>query len=397
MLRKIFLGAMLAAAAALSFAQEAGYQAPELTVEKNWDVSAPVYRITIHGSSDAAALAKRAFSTHGSFKVVQADGQYAFDFVKAGENAVAVTITGARPFTQTVQGRSLADAVARACDLVVAKVLGQPGYFAGKLAFVSDRTGKTEIYTSDMLFQNIRALTADKSDSMLPHWSPDGGRILYTGYYRTRLMDLYEINLAENSRRTFASYKGTNTGGEYSPDGGRVAMILTSSGNAEIWVSDSKGSNVRRVTKTPSVEASASWSPDGRELVFSSDAMGGPQLYRMPAAGGAMKRIRTNISKYCTEPDWNPRFPDLIAFTTASGRGFQVAVHDMKTGKTEIVTSGGSSTLPKWTNDGRHIVFTRSNGKSRALYLVDSITKKQTPLHTPSLGNCGEADYIYNN
>ena len=388
---------ILAAAAAIApaAAQDKVYEGG--TIETSTGAGAPVFRVSIHGDPTSKTLAARALNTHGSFKVVPSDGQYDFEFAKHSDTSVTVTINGAKPYSETVHGKNFSDAVARACDVIVRKVLGKPGYFAGQLAFVSDRSGKTEIYTSDMLFQTVRALTADNSDSMLPHWSPSGNKILYTGYYRTKLMDLYEIDLNTRTRRTFASYKGTNTGGAFSPDGSRVALILTNTGNAEIWLADSAGRNPKRLTKNTSVEASVSWSPDGRELIFSSDAMGGPQIYRMGAAGGQMRRIPTNISKYCTEPVWNPVDPNLIAFTTAADTGFQIAVYDFAAKESKIITSGGSSSLPKWLNDGRHIVFTKNYGKARALYIVDSLTGKQTVLHSEKIGNCGEADFIYPN
>lgn len=389
MLRRLFLGTVFCALAGAICAQT------NIVVKGYVDVEAPVYRIQISGAQEAVKLAKWAFSTHGSFKVVDANPQYSISLSESGDNMIGLSINGARPFAQVVQGDSYADAVARACDLAVLKILAIPGYFAGKLAFASDRTGNTEVYISDFLFTNIRQLTNDKSDSMLPHWSPDASKIIYTGYYRTKLMDLYEITLDPRSRRTFASYRGTNTGGEFSPDGRKVAMILTTTGNAEVWTCDASGKNARRLTKNDSVEASASWSPDGSHIVYTSDALGRPQLYIMSADGKGSTRIKTNISGYCSEPDWNPLHPNLIAYTCARGKGFQIAVHDLNTGKSEVITQSGSSSLPRWTNDGRHIIFTKNFGKSRKLYIVDYKNKKETLLHSAKLGNCGEADFIY--
>ena len=396
MLRKIFFICFSLFATLPILAQSGdAYDGGIITAEVK--SAAPIFRVGVHGDAEAKALATRALGTHGSFKVVPSDGQYDFEFARNSDTSVILTIKGAKPFTQTVHGKTFSDAVAKACDVIVKMVLGKQGYFSGQLVFVSDRTGKTEIYTSDMLFQNIRALTADNSDSMLPHWSPDGSKVLYTGYYRTQLMDLYEIDLNLQKRRTFASYKGMNTGGAYSPDGKYVSLILTNTGNAEIWRLNSDGTSPKRLTKNKSVEASASWSPDGTELIFSSDAMGGPQIYRMSANGGQMSRIPTNISRYCSEPDWNKVNPNLIAFTAATDAGFQIAVYDFATKEAKFITSGGSASHPKWLNDGRHLVYTRSYGGARAVYIVDSITGKYTRLHSDKVGSCGEADFIYTN
>ena len=395
MLRRFFAFIFASLALACACAQDAAQKPVDIT--KTWDSKNPVYRISISGGDEAAALAARALSTHGAFRIVKADAHFNIDISKAQNGGVNLKIDGSKPFAQNVQGLNTANAVAKACDLAVMKILGEPSYFTGTLAFVSDRTGHTEIYSSDMLFQNIRSITNDKSDSMLPHWSPDGSKIIYTGYFRTKLMDLYEIDLRTKTRKTFAAFKGTNTGGAFSPDGSKVAMILTASGNAEIWTCAAGGTaktNLKRLTTTSAAEASAAWSPNGKELIFSSDQMGGPQIYTMPSSGGQMKRIPTNISGYCSEPDWNKRFPNLIAFTTAQSGAFQIAVYDFNTKQSKVITTGGSSSLPRWTNDGRHIIFTKTQGKSRALYIVDSITQKQTALHSKNLGNCAEADFL---
>ena len=91
-------------------------------------------------------------------------------------------------------------------------------------------------------------------------------------------------------------------------------------------MSDSRGKNIRRLTTNKSLETSPSWSPDGRRLVFSSDALGKPQLYEISSSGGPTRRIPTNISSYCSEPVWNPVDENLIAFTTAEHGGFQITL-----------------------------------------------------------------------
>ena len=146
-------------------------------------------------------------------------------------------------------------------------------------------------------------------------------------------MDLYSIDLATNTRKVFASFKGSNTGGSFSRDGSKVALILTSSGNAEVWTANASGGGFKKLTNTKATESSPGFSPDGSKVVFASDFMGGPQIYTMPSSGGKMQRVNTRMSGYCSEPAWNPRDPNKIAFTAAAGKGFQVAVYDFKVGQ----------------------------------------------------------------
>ena len=106
--------------------------------------------------------------------------------------------------------------------------------------------------------------------------------------------------------------------------------------------------------------------------------------------------VRTNISRYCSEPTWNPKDPNKIAFTIAQGRGFQVAVYDFSKGVSEVVSAGESTSTPKWLNDGRHIICAKAKGKIRQLYIIDTETKRQAPLHTTSFGSAKEPDFVYN-
>ena len=112
-------------------------------------------------------------------------------------------------------------------------------------------------------------------------------------------------------------------------------------------------------------------------------------------SGGKPSVVRTNISGYCSEPVWNKVNPDLIAFTIAQGKGFQVAVYNFRTKQTKVVSRGASTSGPKWLNDGRHIICTKSNGVNRQLYIIDTETDSQKPLHTTSFGSAKEPDFVY--
>lgn len=359
--------------------------------------TAPI-RIEIRSSDDQVrAIAQRAFTLHGAFRPVSSDAQVTLSLRPSSDRSVAFRVTGQGiEQTDTATGRDVSEATLRACDAVVERITRRPGFFAGRLALVGTRTGHTEIYESDLLFQRVRPLTSNRNKSIMPRWSPDGRKILYTTYFSKGFPDLFEIDVASRSQRPFATYTGTNTGAVFSPDGRRVAMTLSSSGNAEIYVSDPSGRNPRRLTRNNSLEATPTWSPDGQRLAFTSDQMGRPQLYMMSANGGSMRRIQTNISGYCAEPAWNPRHPELIAFTIAQNRQFEIAIFDFRTNRSSVLTQGpGDSIEPRWTNDGRHLIFTRRVRGSERLHILDIETRTIHPLHSEGFGNSSMGDFVY--
>jgi TolB protein len=357
---------------------------------------AQVMGITVtSASAELQNLALQAFNAHGRYRLLTSGGSYTINFAPAGANAVTVTIArgGSTVHTQTVSGSSQRNALLKAADVAVNRTSGLKGWFAGKLAFVGERTGKTEIYTSDVFFGDLVKWTSDGKQVIGPRWSPDGSRIVYTSY-RTSFPDIYQIEFASRRISLLASFKGTNSGGRFSPDGSRLAMVLSGEGNPEVYVGNAQARQLRRLTRSESVEASPAWSPDGSRLIFASGNPT-PQLYVMPAAGGQMTRVNTNISRYCAEPDWSRAEPNKIVFTAAVGRGYQTAVHDMATGASKIVTKAPTDSIePVWLADGRHVICTYRAANTRALYVVDTETLKATRLSPAAMGNAGNASYL---
>ncbi len=343
-------------------------------------------------------LALTAFNTHGRLRLVASGGSYAVNFTTSGGNQVAVTVTkgsaGTPVLSQSVTGTSARNALLRAADVAVNKITGLRGYFAGKIAFIGERTGRTEIYTADLFFGDLFKWTSDGKQVLSPRWSPDGRQIVYTSY-RTSFPDIYTIDFGSRRISLLASFKGTNSGGRFSPDGSRLAMVLSGEGNSEVYVGNAQARQLKRLTNNQSVEASPTFSPDGSRILFVSDAAGAPQLYLIPASGGAMTRVPTNISKYCAEPDWSAADPGKIVFTAGVGKGYQMAVYDMRAGTSKIVSRAPMDAIePVWLADGRHVLCTFRAANTRSLFIVDTESGKATRLSPSAFGNASSASYL---
>lgn len=366
-----------------------------------WHAGVVEKPIAIESSSkQIRLLASKAFSTHGGYKIVDpAKAAFLFRIEPLSANSVSLTIESGTPlqmqFVKNMTGSSLNNATLKACDLAVQKTLGIAGYFAGKLSFIGEqKEGTGEVFVSDLFFQNVEQLTQDGAESVLPRWSPDGSKLLYTGYYLNGFPDIFLIDLKTGKRTPFATYRGTNTGGVFSPSGKYVAMILSTTGNPELFIADPQGKNPRRITRVKSLKASPSWSPDGERIVLTSDELGGPQLYQTSLKGDSWTRIPTNISGYCAEPHWNPKDSSKIVFTAAVNKSFQIALYDFKAKKSTFITNEqGDCIEPHWLNDGRHIIYTHRERDNHKLWLMDTLSGKKTQISPENFGNAMLASF----
>jgi len=339
----------------------------------------------VSASPELAALLQNAFRIHGAFDLAPAStAQYTLraDLTPGGQVSIAVEpkVMGGTSFTATGSGSAWYEAAYRAGDQVVEKLTTYPGFFAGRLAFVSTRAKALEIFTSDLLGEHVTGWKSG-SISIHPCWSPDGSKLLYTSNYRTGFLDLTLLNVSTGLQKAIASYKGTNTGGVISPDGRSIAMILSSTGTPQLYVSDLEGRNVRALTHSASLKSSPTWSPDGKQIILSDDTRGEPLLYLISSSGGPIQPLKTGIPRYSGDAAWNPRDPALVAFMEEQGNQSFIAVYSFKTGTSEIYDALDGS-QPCWANDGRHIFFTHHASGLDQVYLLDTVTKKVSRLTT---------------
>lgn len=264
--------------------------------------------------------------------------------------------------------RRLAHQVA---DEIVEAVTGRKGMAMGRLVMVGNRTGKKELYLADADGQGVVPLTKDNSISVAPNWSRDGRQIAYTSYLK-RFPDIFLLDVASGARRRLAGFPGLNTGAAFSPTGREVALILSKDGNPELYVMNTDGGGLTRLTRTlKSAEASPTWSPDGSQIAYVSDQAGSPQIYVLPRAGGAPRRLTSRGSQNVA-PDWGAN--NMIAYSSLFGGRWNVCIMNPATLEVKQITAGDADYEdPSWAPNGRHLAAGRSIRYASKVYLLDTM------------------------
>ena len=266
--------------------------------------------------------------------------------------------------SKSYRGGDIRDAVHQFANDVVQVFTGQRGVFGSRITFALTGRGSHEIAVVDMDGGRTSVITKMGSDNLLPAFSPGGGEVAFTSYLRNN-PDLWIVSAGGGRARRVSKLPGLNTGAAWSPDGRVLAVTLSYEGNSEIYrVSPADGRVQARLTNNPSIDSSPSFSPDGSQIAFVSNRQGSPQIFVMPATGGAAKRV-TFQGKYNQTPRFSPRADKpQIAFTGRDERGvFDVFVLDIKSGHIDRVTQNKGSNLdPTWSPDGRLIAYTSSRG-----------------------------------
>jgi len=345
-------------------------EAPTITVRKSDALNVAFAGIGGSDGAAASAVVRNDLALAGWFALVQPG---VASFTVSGTAAGGVLQGKVAKGTEVVLSKSYSGsprvAAHQFVDDIVQTLTGHKGIATSTLAFVSNRSGRKEVYLADYDGANGRQLTHDNALSVSPALSPNGRRLAYTGY-QAGYADIYVIDLSTGARVRLVKFPGTNSGARFSPDGNQLACTVSKDGNPELYVIG-LGGGARRLTHTRGSESCPAWSPDGGEIIYSCDEGGAPQLYRISSGGGRGRLLSTGFG-YCTEPSWSPD-GQRLAFNVRSGGGFAVAVMDLSGGGARIVAQGEN---PVWGADSRHLIY--STGST--ISLLDVPTGKSTPV-----------------
>jgi TolB protein len=274
--------------------------------------------------------------------------------------------------SRSYNGASLRRQAHAFADDIIFAITGKKGIAQTKIAFkVETAGGNGEIYVSDFDGHNALAVTHDDTIVAAPAWVPGKLAIYYTSY-KVGNPDIFYHSLSTGQRRVIAGYSGLNTSAAVSPDGTKVAMILSKSGSPDVWVCDADGSNLEQLTATPEDESSPCWSPDGQWICFATKIAERRMLAKIPAGGGAIQRIPTPDAPNPTEPDWSPD-GKWIAFTRQAGE-FDICVMPADGSLPPTVLVAGQH--PSWSPNSRTLVFNHAVGYRQVLSLLDVFTKQ---------------------
>lgn len=257
----------------------------------------------------------------------------------------------------------------RFSDEIMEALTGIRGVFNTKIAYTAvTGKGRKEIYAMDMDGHRPYAVTRNKSISISPSWSPDGGKIVFTSYMQGS-PDLYIVNVGSKKLTKITGDKGTNITPAWSPRGNSIVFTSSVGGNPNLYTIPSTGQVMRRITHSHSIDISPAWSPGGNVIVFASERAGGLHIYRITAAGGDVRRL-TFVGYQNDMPDYSP-MGDKLAFAGRDLGTFDIFIMNPDGSNIQRLTiASGRNEHPSFSPDGRFIAFSSTRDGAAAIYIM---------------------------
>jgi len=151
----------------------------------------------------------------------------------------------------------------------------------------------------------------------------------------------------------------------------RIAFV-SGAGQAakEIFVMDYDGANPSPLTGNQSINLSPRWSPDGRQIAYTSYRNGNPDLFVLNFESGRRDVLSAQRGLNAT-PGWSPDGQVLVFAMSATG-GTNLFVMPKNGGTPKPLTTGTAiSVSPSFSPNGRQIVFNSDRGGTPQIYIMD--------------------------
>ncbi|MBP9892037.1 MAG: PD40 domain-containing protein [Planctomycetes bacterium] len=171
------------------------------------------------------------------------------------------------------------------------------------IAFMSTRSGNSDLWLMDADGKNMRQFTIDKANDFFHNWSPDGQSLVYCSE-RSGNRDIW-LQRLDGQAVQLTTDKASDDDPSFSPDGKFIAYDSAARGNTDLWVMNADGSSKRFVLGTPDVEQSPVFSRDGR-IIYFERYVGGAQktsLFATTPEGAGEMLVASEASSVSITPD----------------------------------------------------------------------------------------------
>ena len=264
----------------------------------------------------------------------------------------------------------------RIANEVYKEIKGKESIFTKSIIFLSDRTSRKnetrkELYTMDFDGKNIRRLTYNNSMIISPAISPDNKKILYSmiesrwrrssrgTVHKVKNLNLYLFDLDTKKTVKISGRQGINSGAIFTQDPDQIYLTLSLAKNADIYRMNLKTQQISRVTNHLSDDVDPHINSDGSLMTFLSGRAGRAMIYTMNPIGEeqSVKRI-SYVGRFNASPRFSPDGKE-IAFSSWVDNRFDIyKIGSDGRNLVRLTKNFGSNEEPMFSPDGEFIIFT---------------------------------------
>lgn len=211
------------------------------------------------------------------------------------------------------------------------------------------------------------------------------------------LKEIYLADLLGDQLRQVTRHNRLALSPRFTPDGRELSYTSYHRGNPNLYLTDlSQDKLTRPISQRSGLNMTPAWHPDGKTMAVTLSPKGNAELFLMDRNGKILEQL-TMEEGLNVSPTWSPDGSKLAFVSDRTGKP-QVYVMDMKSRQIKRITYRGNyNTTPAWSPEGNLIAYSGSQDKHYQIYLISpeggsptQITKGPGDHESPSWSPDGQ-------
>jgi TolB protein len=220
--------------------------------------------------------------------------------------------------------------------------------------------------------------------NLFPKWANNTQSAFYYTSYNGVIPTLYKVDMGSGSRQKVIASEGMLVASDVSNDGSRILLTMAPNGQPDIYEFNVNSGSKKRLTTFGGIDVNAKYIGDESRMAFVSDRVGRANIYTTDIGSSSISKAAHygNSNSSC----------DAFGQNLLYSGGSNIYLGSVNSSYVRPLTSNGSNQLPRFSSDGKVILYIKQSGGRNSIGYMNLATK-QSALYPMQSGKIQSIDW----
>ena len=248
-------------------------------------------------------------------------------------------------------------------------------------------SSKSEIWIADYTL-NFASVIVRGGLNLFPKWANANQSAFYYTSYNNLLPTLYRVEMSTGARKKVISSQGMLVASDVSADGSRVLLTMAPNGQPDIYELNVLNGSKQRLTTFSGIDVNGKYIGDESQIVFVSNRIGRANIYMKSIGSRSVSRV----AHYGNDNSSCDAFGQNLLYSVKEGGSTNIYLGTINSSYVRPLTSNGRNILPRFSTDGKVILYIKQNGGRNSIGYMNLATK-QSALFSMQSGKIQSIDW----
>jgi TolB protein len=246
---------------------------------------------------------------------------------------------------------------------------------------------KSEIWIADYTL-SFSSLLVRGGLNLFPKWANNNQSAFYYTSYNNLIPTLYRVDMSSGKRKKVISSQGMLVASDVSANGSKILLTMAPNGQPDIYEYSVGNGSKKRLTKFRGIDVNGKYLGDESRIAFVSDRVGGANIYTKSIGSNSISRA----AHYGNDNSSCDAWGQYLLYSVREGGSNNIYLGSANSSYVRPLTSSGKNRLPRFSTDGRVILYIKKNG-GRNLIGYMNLATKQSALFKMQSGKIQSIDW----